>query len=630
MTSYKDFNREIKGYVEVIYDVIKNVNITTYLSISRHYNYLSNYSLTKFEHSQDLEETYQTERILPKYAVLSNNFTLLDGSFILFNKTSNNSGFYSKNTIDYYIDYIEENGYEARDFILEIGSRNELINGDAYGVTVYTQNNNFVKSIHGNEVFAELYDGDGTLIETSYNLKFYNNQFFIAFENNINYCYIKIKGFEFEYTDRPAIITHIDLGISHLYIDDELIEFTVTEEVNKLVEETPTNELDVTIGDYGNLYDPLNKEGIANYLTEKVKYIPYIGIVSDGQTIYTKMGEFFFNSIDYQDKQVTITAYNLMDELSSVMIKNTNGSLAGTTFWFYGNTLKSRLETFLSNCYEYDYEINISNELLMLILRLPYESLATFLQQASMLDGIFYIDRDNKIVVREINKTIIESLSKNELLKDINYVNVKNYKSYYMDISRIGSFGASSTLNTKDNFSVTFTLTKEVEEICVTSDAPEDLAAISTDDLTYTGATSVDVLGYSNESTSETGKKTNQFIYMLFLKVTGTPGTEVTITGKKTYVTEFENETTYPKLMGDDETTNISITNPLIYSYNKSQKFIDKMYSYEVSCEYNGNPNIKAGDYIQIESNYGYIPIFVQKHTLTFNGGLSGSIEGVE
>ena len=37
---------------------------------------------------------------------------------------------------------------------------------------------------------------------------------------------------------------------------DELIEFTVTEQVNKLGEEAPNNELNLTIGDYDNSYAP--------------------------------------------------------------------------------------------------------------------------------------------------------------------------------------------------------------------------------------------------------------------------------------------------------------------------------------------------------------------------------------
>ena len=52
--------------------------------------------------------------------------------------------------------------------------------------------------------------------------------------------------------------------------------------------------------------------------------------------------------------------------------------------------------------------------------------------------------------------------------------------------------------------------------------------------------------------------------------------------------------------------------------------------SYEISFEYNGDPSLEAGDYIEVETPYGYKPVFIQKNRFTFNGGLSGSIEGVE
>jgi hypothetical protein len=49
-----------------------------------------------------------------------------------------------------------------------------------------------------------------------------------------------------------------------------------------------------------------------------------------------------------------------------------------------------------------------------------------------------------------------------------------------------------------------------------------------------------------------------------------------------------------------------------------------------MSFDYNGDPSLEAGDYIEVETPYGYKPIFIQKNRFTFNGGLSGSIEGVE
>ena len=57
---------------------------------------------------------------------------------------------------------------------------------------------------------------------------------------------------------------------------------------------------------------------------------------------------------------------------------------------------------------------------------------------------------------------------------------------------------------------------------------------------------------------------------------------------------------------------------------------LDYTPSYEISFEYNGDPSLEAGDYINVETPYGYKKLFIQKNRIKFDGGLEGSIEGVE
>ena len=52
--------------------------------------------------------------------------------------------------------------------------------------------------------------------------------------------------------------------------------------------------------------------------------------------------------------------------------------------------------------------------------------------------------------------------------------------------------------------------------------------------------------------------------------------------------------------------------------------------SYEMKFDYNGDPSLEAGDYINVETPYGYKPLFIQKNRFKFDGGLEGYIEGVE
>lgn len=88
---------------------------------------------------------------------------------------------------------------------------------------------------------------------------------------------------------------------------------------------------------------------------------------------------------------------------------------------------------------------------------LKYCSFAKLFQDASMMDGIFYVDRNNKIIIRKVNKEIQDSISKVELLNDIKYINVpKINKATITCLSGQSQF--SQEPNNEDNFDVTYTL----------------------------------------------------------------------------------------------------------------------------------------------------------------------------
>lgn len=616
MASYKDLKREIKGYVEVEYNVVDE---TPTLSLF-YDNGNKTYDIESAEFTTPLQNVFNTSRKSNNYAILEENYTSLDGSFLLFDKVTQDSGFISDKTVNEYIEYGNTHGGDNTHVCLEIGNENDLFTNDTNGITICTKHNK-ITSCH-----VILYDNEYNVIEEQ-NVTDDNSPLLLIFNNSLKNHFIYIDHITFENSDRRIMIDHIDIGMTYVYEDNELIEFTVIEEVDKLVQKTPANELTVTIGDYDKLYDPLNPTGITKYLTEDATFIPYIGIANEtGKIEYTKMGTFYYDSIDYQDGQVTITAYNLIKKLSNVMIKNIDNSLESTSIWIAAGNLQERLILFLSTCYPYNYDIEIQNQKVYTTQELKYTSLVMFLQQASMLDGIFFVSRDNKITIKNITKNIIEVLTKTELIDNVSYKNVKNYNSFYKEIGKNGTYQATSELNDNNNFSVTSILKKTKEEICISSNNPLDLWGIKNSEITYTGATSVKINSFSNE---------NHFLNMIFLEVIGNIGQTVTITGKSKYKNEAITHANTQKLIGDDEETNMVIDNPFWNFHFDDHKetfknFIDKMYSYEISLNYNGNPKIKAGDYIEVETDYGYIPVFIQKHQLTYDGGLSGSIEGVE
>ena len=63
---------------------------------------------------------------------------------------------------------------------------------------------------------------------------------------------------------------------------------------------------------------------------------------------------------------------------------------------------------------------------------------------------------------------------------------------------------------------------------------------------------------------------------------------------------------------------------------DNTAQFIKNNYKkYNVKIDYFGNPAYETNDVLKIETPYGYKAMRILKHSLTFNGALSGTIEGV-
>ena len=613
---YNNVDREIKGYVEVIYD-IKELQEGDYFTAGYYNQSGRTNALLPFEYGKTLNDVLTTPKEINNYSILYDNYVQLDNSFVLFNKNQNECGFISQETPQQIYDtyYSENVDYEPGYIIFEA-----RITEGMKGITFYFKNN-IVKK-------AKVKLLSPSIGEKEINIEDNDNEIlFIDIDDD--FTVFNMIVYEWTQPNNYVQIVRVDLGLSHVYKGDELIEFTVTEQVNKLGEEAPNNELNLTIGDYDNLYDPLNPQGITKYLTENVTYIPYIGIVTNNGISYEKMGEFFFYKNDYKDKEVTITAYNLMYKLNKILIENKDGSLEAPdgTMFISSNNIKTYLNNYLSGNYDYKYNVTLMNETRLVLSELKRVNLAEFLQNIAMIDGIFYIDRDNTIIVKNIDETIMKIITKNELLQDINYKEEDKIESFNY-VSNIYSLSSTDETNNDNNFTYQFIMENDEEFICITTNTP-DCWAFENDEISQTGANSIEII---------TNGTFNRFHYILFLKVIGEKGNEVNIIGKRKNKISYtsSNQTKIIKVKDESiKEPSFDLNNPFyvgtypIY-YNEFPNFIDKFYSYSVSFDYNGDPTIKAGNYIEVESNYGMVKVFVEKHVLRYAGGLSGSIEGVE
>ena len=606
-SDYKKFNREIKAYVEMN-SKVKNMNYCTSMSIKE-----GNNDIVPITKGNPFVKGHVVNSSLKKnnWTILRNNYTKLDGSYNLFNTRWKPYGFISQKKVS----ELTDNAIITLEFTSSLE-----------GITLSFQEN----PLKNAEI--NIYNSAGLIKE----LNIENNSKEVIYIDLMNYEFnkITIKVTEWADSNLPIWINSIVLGYAYLYEDNELIEFTVTEEVDKLVEETPTNEFSLTIGDYDKKYDPLNPMGITKLLNEDdTTFIPHIGIVEDnGRISYTRLGTFYFNRINYNENEVTITAYNLMEKLNKNKITNVNNSLNPLNEERYQPIiLKGEIASYLTNYIMQNLDrssvVTIVNKIRMVNNKFKSVSFTNFLQNASIIDGIFYINRNEMITIRPIDKKIVDSITKKELLSDIKYKNIKKIDRLDLEQNQT-SIKDEGTQNTASNFEATFIMKEKEETFCITSEDITNMYGFEDSNLTVTGAISYNII-----CPSELGMNVND--YMLFVKVKGNIGDEIKISGKYPTV----RSSTHNRIVNKYGNGNnpIEMSNPFYDFYlNKDydditfSNFFDKTYSYEVDLDYNGNPTIEAGDYIEVESNYGKVPIFVQKHTLKYNGGLSGSIEGVE
>ena len=228
--------------------------------------------------------------------------------------------------------------------------------------------------------------------------------------------------------------------------------------------------------------------------------------------------------------------------------------------------------------------------------------------------NLFYANRDSVLTYKAINNTPVDTLTKAELINDAEYKTIEKLNT--LNIVKNTYTGSSSSSKSKILEEVV-TLTKSPEVFLIVNSTPNMLSAT----VSQSGGTSASIVSSG--------------FYSVFVKVTGTVGNNVTLTFNG-YTGASISQTTFSKQEQGTITPNIlEFNSDICYVVNDTvlnNKFpiIEKAPSYEINFEYNGDPSFEAGDYIEVETPYGYKPVFIQKNRFTFNGGLSGSIEGVE
>ena len=607
----KSDNREIYGYVDVIYDK---------KSGDYYVDSIPDISLLSKPDGMDIMDDI---KVIKNYATLENNYFLLNGEFILPNT----------NVLH------DAGGYISDETFADI--INESMEDDGCKINIIANNSGYITTKGFSIFFKDNIPFDFNInITTEYGQTTEQNQVMtIEVRNNtkFNYQYIfdnetTIKEFELiiyntEYIDRRIRISDISFSLTDLYMGEELINFDVNEEIDLLVESLPINTCSVSLNNYpdenGNIkFDPINPGGITQYLTDNTTLIPYIGVLTEENGIeYVKMGEFYLkNWSSNANGNVTLQGEDLISKLKNMDIKSDGTFLNTIRTW-------GELSTYLTNMTGYTIvlgtggssnekqlkEYNFGNWLLG---NLPF-----LVVDSGGNPYIFYISRNNEFLKRRLYMNrALDNISKKELVNDVVYK-------------------TKTTINKVEIVDIVFTTEGSSGREDVIKDSH---TLLHTEEYVWYKPSSSVYFGNSTFSYTNNGHGSATLVdknnHMIYVKYQGNVGDVVNITynGEKLGADDsktitFTNNKPVGESLSIDFTKyfkgNDSFT-PTIANY-----YLTKDMNYIVTASTMGDPSLVVGDTIAIQTRYdnendGYKNIVLTKQKFTFDGGLRCELEG--
>ena len=558
----KKQERQIKGYVEILYD-LSNITVTPTTNITSTYT-----PLAEICDGVRVENLYGSLDYLP-----------LDGSYLTMGTTNTNIGFISNELFE---------NLTTPTVTLSFSSTT------VKGITLY-----FRENIPTNLTLNYSDGSSDTIINE-------NEIVQVIFENSKTLTSVQVVINDMSYQDRKIYLMEIDLGITQVYKNQDLIEFTVDEEVNKLVEEVPINETNITLNNMSDLFNPLNPKGIVPYLSENTLIRPFIGVLTENSGIeYVKMGEFYFDSYTNDtDSTTTLTGKSIIKQLGKEILNIDRNGYSP----FRARTYQEDFEEFMDN---YDYEFNnldfypvYNADCLNNIYLLNYLKDISFFNST-----LFFADRNNKLNLKNIDTNIKDMLTKTELINDANFIKIDKINTFIYPTETTLSI---EPVTNRVIYDTNVTLEKSPQYILCSSSSPN----LGTSSVSQTTAASAEMYSSGN--------------YLCFVRLTGTVGNTVNFKLSSQYNVNIGEQINKKTIKSQNEKENAIEINSKLKKDINSINILNYTPSYEMRFDYNGDPSLEAGDYINVETPYGYKPLFIQKNRFRFDGGLEGSIEGVE
>ena len=583
----KATEREVKGYVEVIFDNQDG----------------SGYQLTTAP--ERLRNSLETEIVdgikkNNKYASLEEGYTELDGSFLLPNY----------NIIG------DKTGYVSNEIFSSIENKTITLTKESdfvtsSGITIYFENN--IAQIFTLTIINS--DNESVVLEVENDKSVYQH----IFESPISIKSVSINIQQMEYSNRRIRISEIDFGISQVYEGSDLVSFTTNEEIDLLFTSTPINTCTINLNNYDNSFNPLNPIGLVNYLTDNCIIKPYVGVLTRENGIeYVPMGYFYLKDWSSDnDGNVTLNGQSLMGILANLTIKSDGQFLYNNDQAWTGKTLGDYLTkmygyTFKLKNFGTAFNICLKDTKLLNYLKTEFAFMAT-----KNYPRYFFISRNNEAILDLINDGIVDNIERTQLTDDVKYESKSVINK--INFTTIDNYHFTSS-DKSDLLNQTYTLTDTEEYVWMTFNKSTNKNREGKEfSYTSTGIGKAELIDYNE--------------WLAYIKFTGNVGDSITV-----HLNGFKFEdpptlnVTYQNNYKMGDTLSIDYTDYFYAGNNLKDNanfYLERDKKYKVTGNYIGDPSLTAGDTISVETKFGNKDVVLTKSSLTFDGGLSGNFEGM-
>lgn len=440
----------------------------------------------------------------------------------------------------------------------------------------------------------------------------------------------------------------IDIGYTEIY-ESDLISFKVLEEISKFNESSPDYSCEVTINNYDRKFDFINDKGLFQKLNKYVTAQPYIGI--KGNILeYVPMGFFNFSDLsNSSDLTTTIKfegAKKLGKAISSVSTGYSNEGKISELIESNRLVNWEVAEESIGNHVGYDFtttsDYKSTKTALEDLQELSFASCSLCLQSryapvAGFAWGITYlktlpVNVEDSITLNEQTEypTVTKKTKINQAISTINTVfNLSSeYKEIYNQTIQKTNDGESydgTTSHPVCFFNFQFETTSPIDfenlQIYVDNSLVNSQTAYFTAYTSgsyYIHAIYITSTGEDSSGKFDESKLKEEINVRIMAKSYEKQDSSITI--------NKNNEST------DTETIGMEFSNNYLRT-TENQQYVanyifDNDYPYHASLQTIGDPSLLPGDLVDFETPLGFKRMMIEKQTITYNGGLSASIEG--